>query len=89
MRASAQRPTGADVELLVTTVEVQLARDGSIVGQPEVVSQTGVNASNRAQAGPHRENALRAVRLAAPFKLPAEYYDAWKVIRPKFDRRLQ
>ena len=30
----------------------------------------------------------RAVQLAAPFRLPPEFYDAWKVIKPAFDKRL-
>lgn len=74
-------PSGADSDKLRTTVQVQLDRSGAIVGQPRV-SQTGVTASNRAQADLHRERAIRAVRLAAPFKLPAQYYDAWKTIAP-------
>lgn len=81
-------PTGADVELIRTIVEVRLARDGSIIGTPRVIEQTGLNASNRSQAGRHEEQAIKAVRLAAPFRLPAEFYDAWKVIRPAFDKRL-
>ncbi|MBO9624725.1 MAG: TonB C-terminal domain-containing protein [Sphingomonas sp.] len=74
-------PSGADSDKLRTTVQVQLDRSGAIVGQPRV-SQTGVTASNRVQADLHRERAIRAVRLAAPFKLPAQYYDAWKTIAP-------
>lgn len=81
-------PTGADVELLRTTLSVRLNRDGSLAGTPELVSQSGVNDSNRAQARLHVDQAIKAVRLAAPFKLPAEFYDAWKDIRPTFDRRL-
>jgi hypothetical protein len=81
-------PTGADVELLRTTIAVRLNRDGTISGSPELVSQAGVNASNRAQARLHVDQATKAVRLAAPFKLPAEYYEAWREIRPTFDRRL-
>ena len=81
-------PTGADAEQLRTVLEVRLARDGSIIGQPRLVSQTGLTASNRSQAGLHEEQAIRAVRLAAPFDLPTEYSDAWKVIRPGFDKRL-
>ena len=74
-------PSGADSDKLRTTVRVQLDRNGAIVGQPRV-SQTGVTASNRAQAALHRERAIRAVQLAAPFKLPAQYYDAWQTIEP-------
>lgn len=81
-------PTGADVELLRTTLSVRLNRDGSLSGAPELVSQSGVNDSNRAQARLHVDQAIKAVRLAAPFKLPADFYDAWRDIRPTFDRRL-
>jgi outer membrane biosynthesis protein TonB len=81
-------PTGADVELLRTTIAVRLNRNGTILGELQLVSQSGVNDSNRAQAKLHVDQAMKAVRLAAPFKLPAEYYEAWKEIRPTFDRRL-
>lgn len=81
-------PTGADVELLRTTLIVRLNRDGSIDGAPALDSQTGVNESNRTQAKLHADQAIKAVRLAAPFQLPVEYYEAWKVIRPTFDKRL-
>lgn len=81
-------PSGADVELLRTTLIVRLKRDGSIDGSPTLDTQSGTNDSNRSQARLHVDQAIRAVRLAAPFSLPAEYYDAWKVIRPTFDKRL-
>jgi outer membrane biosynthesis protein TonB len=74
-------PSGADSEKLRTTVVVQLNRDGSIAAPPRV-TQTGLTDSNRAQAALHKERAIRAVRLAAPFRLPAQYYDAWKTIGP-------
>lgn len=81
-------PTGADVDQLRTTIQVRLGRDGSLIGEPRVLRQTGVTDSNRAQAELHAERAIRAVKLAAPFNLPAEYYEAWKVISPIFDKRL-
>jgi outer membrane biosynthesis protein TonB len=81
-------PTGADADQLVTVVSARLNRDGSLAGTPQVVSQTGVTASNRAQADLHKERAVRAVQLAAPFNLPEEFYDEWKLLRPRFDRRL-
>ncbi|MFL9840906.1 TonB C-terminal domain-containing protein [Sphingomonas sp. ST-64] len=74
-------PSGADSDKLRTRVIVRLNEQGAIVGTPRV-EQSGITASNRAQADLHRERAIRAVELAAPFKLPAEYYEAWKVIRP-------
>jgi outer membrane biosynthesis protein TonB len=74
-------PSGADTDQLRTKVIISLNRDGSLAGEPRV-SQTGVTDTNRTQAGLARERAVRAVRLAAPFKLPAQYYDAWKTIAP-------
>lgn len=88
LRPHWRSPTGADVELLRTTVEIRLNRDGSLAAPPRVIAQTGVNASNRAQADLHKERALNAARLAAPFNLPAEYYEAWKILKPNFDRNL-
>lgn len=74
-------PSGADSEKLRTQVIVRLDERGRIVGTP-TVKQTGITASNRAQADLHRERAVRAVELAAPFRLPSEYYPAWKTIGP-------
>ena len=82
-------PQGVDVDKLVTIIAFDLNPDGSLKGTPRFVSQSGVNAANRPQAERHKELAIRAVRLAAPFDLPAEYYDAWKKIsNAKFDRNL-
>lgn len=83
-----QSPTGADIELLRTELELRLAEDGTLIGEPRLVRQTGVTDSNRSQARLHVEQAIKAAKLAAPFQLPAQYYDTWKVIRPVFDKRL-
>ncbi len=81
-------PTGADVELLRTTVAFRLARDGSLIGDPEVVATTGQTQSNSAQVRIYQEQALKAVRLAAPFHLPVDLYDGWKSLNINFDKRL-
>jgi hypothetical protein len=82
-------PTGADVDQLVTILSWDLAQDGSLSGAPRFVSQSGVTPSNAAQAEVHRENAIKAVRAAAPFKLPSEHYAYWKsVVSFRFDKRL-
>lgn len=88
LRPHWQQPDGVDVDKLVTTVEWKLDTDGSLIGTPRVLGTTGVNASNRAQVGRHQEMAVRAVRLAAPFNLPADYYSAWKTIRFTFNWEL-
>ncbi|WP_324261154.1 energy transducer TonB [Altererythrobacter sp. H2] len=73
-----QPPNGQDVDQIVTVLRFRLNEDGSLAGRPSVVRQTGVNDTNRAQAGRHAEQAIRAVQLAAPFDLPPQYYEAWK-----------
>lgn len=82
-------PNGPDVEKITTYLRFRLNEDGSLSGRPEVVRQTGINDTNRAQASRHAEQAVRAVQLAAPFDdLPAEYYEAWKLVTFSFDWRL-
>lgn len=75
-------PTGADAELLRTTVTAQLDSNGRIVGTPTATT-VGITASNRSQVEIHQERAIAAVRLAAPFTtFPEKFYDEWKVIKP-------
>jgi len=82
-------PQGPDVEKIVTILSFSLNPDGSLAGKPVVENQLGVNDTNRAQSYRHAEQAIRAVQLAAPFDLPAEYYNAWKRVKSfRFDRRL-
>jgi hypothetical protein len=83
-----QAPQGVDADELVTIVRFRLNPDGSLNGDPQVVSQSGITPSNEAQKGRHAEQAIRAIRLAAPFDLPPQFYDHWKVITSRFDRRL-
>lgn len=84
-----QPPSGPEVEQITTFLRFRLNPDGSLAGRPTVVRQTGINDTNRAQANRHGEQAVRAVQLAAPFDLPEEYYEAWKVVGPfGFDWRL-
>jgi len=89
LRPHWRAPQGADANRLVTFLRFRLNPDGSLSGKPTMVRQSGINDANRAQAGVHAERAIRAVQLAAPFKLPEEFYDKWKYIREwRFDRRL-
>jgi outer membrane biosynthesis protein TonB len=76
-------PSGADIEKLRVTVVANLAQDGSIVGEPRVIGPTGVTPSNRAQADLFVERAVAAVKRAAPYNFPKQFYAAWKTIRPQ------
>ncbi len=82
-------PQGAEAEKLVTILAWSMNPDGTLAGAPRVVRQDGITDANRPQAARHAEQAIRTVQLAAPFDLPAEYYDAWKRVTSfRFDRRL-
>jgi len=84
-------PQGVDTDQLVTYLAFDLNRDGTLDGPVRVLRQEGVNDNNRLQANLHKENAIRAVELAAKdgFGLPPEYYSAWKhIIQFRFDRNL-
>ncbi len=81
-------PSGVDVDQLVTVVRFRLNTDGTLDGAPEVRRTDGVTDDNRAQVSRHQEQAIRAVRLAAPFNLPEEYYSGWRVVNVNFDNRL-
>lgn len=81
-------PSGADVEKLVTVVQFRLNKDGTLAGEPRLVSQSGKTASNAPQQQLHLERAIRSIKQAAPFKLPAEYYDQWKVWTFTFKGRI-
>ena len=82
-------PSGLDADQLVTIVAFELNKDGSLKGRPRIIRQSGITDSNRPQASLHAERAIRAVQRAAPFDLPAEYYEAWKSISEwSFDRKL-
>ena len=51
-------------------------------------SRFGITGASGA-AGVSREQAIRAVRLAAPFDLPTDLYAAWKHVASfRFDRKL-
>ncbi|AOL93918.1 hypothetical protein [Porphyrobacter sp. LM 6] len=84
-----QAPSGVDAEKLEAIVNWELNLDGSIKGRPRCkVVQASITTSNQPQAGIYCERAIRAVQLAAPFKLPEQFYDRWKSLEWEFNRRL-
>jgi hypothetical protein len=81
-------PTGVDADKLITTLRWRLNPDGTLASGPDLISQTGKTASNMPQQQLHAEAAIRAIRAAAPFRLPPDFYDNWKLIEFGFDKRL-
>lgn len=76
---------GADVKKMTVVLHIELAKDGSVIGRPSVVSQSGATAGNADYARAFAETARRAVLRCAPIKLPADMYDAWKAFELNFD----
>ena len=78
-------PTGAvNAEDLAISIEVRLNRDGTLMGQPQIVNQ------GRYKSDFHRiaaESAKRAVLQCQPYKLPPEKYERWREITMNFDPR--
>ncbi|NZD64533.1 cell envelope integrity protein TolA [Rhizobium sp. WYCCWR 11290] len=64
------------------TIHIKLARDGQIVGNPDVQVTGGSERAQKSLA----DSGLRAVRRAAPFTmLPKDKYDVWKEVVFNFD----
>ena len=81
--------TGLDIEMLYVDISFTLATDGSIqaIADPVV---GGVSPANRSQVAPFKACAVRAIKLAAPFRgLPPEYYDDWKSRKLRLRKREQ
>jgi hypothetical protein len=71
-----------DIGSVRLTIHIKLARDGQIVGNPDVQV---IGGSERAQKS-LADAGLRAVRRAAPFTmLPKDKYDVWKEVVFNFD----
>lgn len=79
---------GADVQDMTAVLRIRLGRDGGVIGQPELVSQTGKTVGNQAYARAFVETAKRAVLRCAPLKLPDDLYSYWQEFELNFDPRL-
>ena len=76
---------GRDVSSINTVLHIRFARTGAVLGQIEVVSQSGVTAANMSYAKPMADAAKRAVLRCAPLRLPPDLYELWQDIEFNFD----
>lgn len=81
-------PSGIDVEQLRLVLEISLNRDGSVAAVRQIGEMSGRTDSNQPQQARFVEQAIRSVRQAAPFRLPEDHYDSWRVVRQPFRARL-
>lgn len=73
-------PIGAREGAVIVTVQFHLNQDGSVEGQPSVVSGGGSVIFDAAA-----RSAVYAVMACAPYHLPGRLYDAWREIEWEFD----
>jgi outer membrane biosynthesis protein TonB len=78
---------GADVREMTVVLRADYAKDGTIIGLPKLVSQTGATAGNADYARVFADTARRAMLKCSPIKLPPKLYDFWKTIELNFDPR--
>ncbi len=76
---------GGDVRKMTVIIQANYSKEGVLVGQPVVVSQTGVTRQNGDYARAFAETARRAVLRCSPLKLPSELYSLWKSVEINFD----
>jgi periplasmic protein TonB len=71
-------PSGVDIDAIRTFITLNLASNG-VLSSASFNKQTGINESNRPQAEPLKQCALRAARQASPYRgLDPAYHDVWK-----------
>jgi hypothetical protein len=70
-------PDAPDKELILTRLALSIDRTGALL-DVDFLGQSGVNDNNRSIADRHKECAMRAARLASPYKLDPEDYEVWK-----------
>jgi outer membrane biosynthesis protein TonB len=76
---------GTDVKRMTVVIRADYGRDGRVIGQPDIVSQTGVTVGNADYSRAFAETARRAVLRCQPLKLPPKLYDFWKSVEINFD----
>jgi colicin import membrane protein len=74
--------TGGGEEVPVVELHWEMNPDGSLAGEPRVTSAPPTTAGQV-----YTEAALRAVRMCAPFRLPPDKYNAWRIVDWTFDPR--
>ena len=77
-------PAGAaDARDLAVLVRIQFNQDGSLAGEPRLISRVSAGYQQIAA-----ESAIRAVRRCAPYTfMPAAKYESWKDVEVNFDPR--
>ena len=70
---------------IITELRVRYAADGSLIGLPILISQSGVTTANKDYAGRMAEAATRAILRCSPLRIPVAYSrGAWTDLKLTF-----
>jgi hypothetical protein len=71
--------TGAPhADQLIPKFRIQLGRDGNVVGQPQLSSESAAAQAGNPYMRAANEAARRAIMTCGPYKLPLDRYDQWR-----------
>ena len=70
---------------MTVVLRADFGKDGSVIGVPSLVTQTGKTAGNAGYSKAFADTAVRAVLRCSPLKLPPKLYDLWKSVEINFD----
>lgn len=82
VRSNADAPSNMDLRVVV---QVRLERDGSIASPPRLMDERRVMNSSNPFLRVAGERALRAVIECAPYQLPAQNYQEWRLLEVNVD----
>lgn len=76
---------GTSAMSIVTTLRLRYKPDGTVALAPQMVEQTGIEASNRSYSQQMSDIAKRAVLRCSPVRLPEELYKGgWEDFQLRF-----
>ena len=82
VRSSADAPVDMDLDVIV---EVRLNRDGTLTEPPTLKNEARVMGSSNRYLRVAGQRALRAVIECAPYRLPTEFYQQWRLLEVNVD----
>ena len=86
--ADRQVKPGPGAERIIVTIRLRMNRDGSLIGNPQVIDHSGIDAENSRYQDRVDDNAIATFKGCAPLRgLPAELYDVpngWSVFSLRY-----
>jgi hypothetical protein len=86
--ADRQVKPGPGADRIIVTIRLRMDRDGSLIGNPQVIGHSGIDAENGRYQDRVDDNAIATFKGCSPLRgLPAELYDVpngWSVFSLRY-----